>query len=79
MEKYNEKNRQMFMKNFMEFHGKFHGISWNSMELHGIFHGNFQGIFHGNFHRIPWNSMEFMEFHGKFHELTERFSPGLCG
>jgi hypothetical protein len=53
----------------MEFHGKFHGIQWNSME----------------FHRIPlnflWNSMEFsmefhgimklrlMEFHGKFHGI----------
>jgi hypothetical protein len=29
----------MFKKNFMEFHGKFHGIPWNliSMEFHGIF------------------------------------------
>jgi hypothetical protein len=27
MEKYNEKTRQMFMKNFMEFHGKFHGLT----------------------------------------------------
>jgi hypothetical protein len=36
MEKYNEKIRQMIMKNFMEFHGKFHGIPWNSMEFYVI-------------------------------------------
>jgi hypothetical protein len=24
-----EKTRQMFLKIFMEFHGKFHGILWN--------------------------------------------------
>jgi hypothetical protein len=46
MEKYNEKIRQMFLKNFMEFHGKFHGIQWNSMEISMEFHG------------ISWNSME---------------------
>jgi hypothetical protein len=40
MEKYNEKIRQMFMKNFMEFR-QFHGIPWDSMEFHGIFHGKF--------------------------------------
>jgi hypothetical protein len=42
MEKYNKKIRQMFMKNFMEFHGKFHGIQWNSMES-------------VEFNGIPWN------------------------
>jgi hypothetical protein len=37
MEKYNEKKiRQMFMRNFMEFHGK---IPRDSMDFHGIFHG----------------------------------------
>jgi hypothetical protein len=45
----------------MEFHGIFHGISWNyEIEVDGIPW------------KIPWNSMEFHEkFHGiEFHGIS---------
>jgi hypothetical protein len=59
-----KKIRQIFMKNFMEFHGKlnfpwncmkismkFHKIPWKSMEFHET-----------ELDEISWNSMEFCEF-----------------
>jgi hypothetical protein len=44
-----------FLWDSMEFHGKFHGIQWNSMKFSGIswFFMEFHGIFHGKFHGIP--------------------------
>jgi hypothetical protein len=36
------KFHQPQIPNFMEFHGKVHGIQWNSMEFH--FHEKFSGI-----------------------------------
>jgi hypothetical protein len=61
-----KKIRQMFMKNFMEFHGKFHGIPWNSMEFSMKIFMKFSMEISMEFHGIPWT----------FHQLTERFSPG---
>jgi hypothetical protein len=46
------------MENSMDFHGKFHGIPWNSMEFSMEFHGTFYKRLADFFHNIfP------MEFH----------------
>jgi hypothetical protein len=60
-----EKISQMFMGNFMKFHGTdVDEISWNSMENSWNFM-EFRGISWNfmEFRGISWNSVEFMEFH----------------
>jgi hypothetical protein len=54
MGKYNEKNRHMFMKNSMEFHGKFHEIPLNSMEIFMDFSLEISMEFHKNYIIFPW-------------------------
>jgi hypothetical protein len=50
-----KKIRQMFMKNFIEFHEM-------SMKFHGILPRNSMKLRMMEFYGIPWNSMKFREF-----------------